>query len=186
MLIGYCRTSTAEQIAGLEAQKEQLAATGCNKLFVEQVSSVAQRDQLEAALDYVREGDTLIATKLDRLARSVAELLKIIDRLEKKDVSLRLLDFGGGEVDTQSPTGRLLITVLGAVAEAERSMMLSRQRIGIARAKAEGRYKGRAPTARAKMAEIRRLKQSGMRPAEIALQTDVSRSSVYRILSEKW
>lgn len=184
MLIGYCRTSTAEQIAGLEEQQSQLVATGCNKLFIEQVSSVAQRDQLQAALDYVREGDTLIATKLDRLARSVVELLKIIDRLEKKNVSLRLLDFGGGEVDTRSPTGRLLITVLGAVAEAERTMMLSRQRIGIAKAKAEGRYRGRAPTARAKTAEIVRLNQSGMRPTEIALQADVSRSSVYRILSE--
>ena len=78
MLIGYARTSTVEQVAGLEAQEVALLATGCSKLFAEQASSVAQRDQLAAALDWVREGDTLVVTRLDRLARSTADLLGIV------------------------------------------------------------------------------------------------------------
>jgi len=119
MLIGYARTSTVDQIAGLEAQEVALGATGCTKLFVEQVSSVAQRDQLAAALDWVREGDTLVVTRLDRLARSTTDLLGIVAVLEGKAVALRILDFGGSEVDTKSPTGRLLlrITVTGITVE---------------------------------------------------------------------
>ena len=103
MLIGYARTSTVEQVAGLEAQEVALAATGCSKLFAEQASLVAQRDQLAAALDWVREGDTLVVTRLDRLARSTADLLGIVATLEGKRVALRILDFGGTEVDTRIP-----------------------------------------------------------------------------------
>jgi DNA invertase Pin-like site-specific DNA recombinase len=84
MLVGYARTSTAGQIAGLEAQERELRAAGCDKIFREQVSSVAERQQLEAALDYVREGDSFTVTKLDRLARSVGDLLAIVSRLEAK------------------------------------------------------------------------------------------------------
>ena len=85
MLVGYARTSSLAQVAGLEAQERELHAAGCNKIFREQVSSVAQRDQLEQALDYVREGDTLMVTKLDRLARSVGDLLAIVARLEVEE-----------------------------------------------------------------------------------------------------
>ena len=94
MLVGYARTSSLAQVAGLEAQERELRAAGCDKIFAEQVSSVAQRDQLEAALDYVREGDTFTVTKLDRLARSVGDLLEIVARLEAKKVSLQ----GTGDV----------------------------------------------------------------------------------------
>ncbi|BBF68394.1 recombinase family protein [Sphingomonas bisphenolicum] len=94
MLIGYARTSTVDQVAGLEAQEASLLATGCQKLFSEQASSVAQRDQLVAALDFVREGDTLVVTRLDRHARSTADLLGIVATLEAKQVALRILDFG--------------------------------------------------------------------------------------------
>ena len=139
MLVGYGRTSTAEQAAGLEAQRRDLSAAGCEKLFVEQVSSVGQREQLEAALDFVREGDTLVCTKLDRLARSTAHLLEIVDRLDRKGVGLRVLDFGGSAVDTQSPTGKLMLTMFGAMAQFEREIMLQRQREGIAQAKAAGK-----------------------------------------------
>lgn len=144
MLIGYARTSTVGQVAGLKAQQTALAATGCNKLFSEQASSVAQRDQLTAALDFVREGDTLIVTRLARLARSTADLLGIVARLECKQVALRILDSGGNEVDTRPPTGRMLLTMFAAVAEFERAIMLERQRAGVARARAEGEYRGRA------------------------------------------
>src|SRR4051794_14191609 len=100
MLVGYARTSTFDQIAGLEGQIAQLTATGCTKVFSEQVSSVADRPQLDAALDFVREGDVLVSVRLDCLARSTPDALSIVGRLEAKGVSLRLMDFGGTEMDT--------------------------------------------------------------------------------------
>jgi DNA invertase Pin-like site-specific DNA recombinase len=90
MLIGYARTSTVEQVAGLEAQCAAFTATGCTKLFSEQASAAGQRDQLAAALDWAREGDTLVVTRLDRLARSTADLLGIVATLEAKQVGLRI------------------------------------------------------------------------------------------------
>jgi DNA invertase Pin-like site-specific DNA recombinase len=184
MLIGYARTSTAEQAAGLEAQQRDLAATGCNKLFVEQVSSVASREQLAAALDFVREGDALVVTRLDRLARSTADLLQMVGMLETKGVALRVLDFGGSEVDTRSPSGRLLVTMFGAMAQFERELMLQRQREGIDKAKAAGRYRGRKPTALAKSEDVWRLHGTGMGATAIADELRIGRASVYRILSK--
>jgi DNA invertase Pin-like site-specific DNA recombinase len=184
MLIGYARTSTAEQVAGLEAQQRLLSATGCTKILSEQVSSVAQRDQLEAALDFVREGDSLIVTRLDRLARSTSDLLDIIGKLERKGVALRILDFGGQAIDTQSPSGRLIVTMFAAVAQFERELLLVRQREGIAKARAEGRYKGRVPTARRQACQVMQMRASGLKPGEIAQECRMSRSSVYRILAE--
>ena len=91
MLIGYARTSTRDQKAGLEAQLRDLEKAGCNKVFLEKLSSVAAtRPQLEAALEWVREGDVLVVTKLDRLARSVADLVAITETLKKKGVALRV------------------------------------------------------------------------------------------------
>jgi DNA invertase Pin-like site-specific DNA recombinase len=154
MIVGYARTSTAGQIAGLEAQERDLRAVGCEKIFAEQVSSVAQREQLEQALEYVRDGDTFAVTKLDRLARSVGDLLEIVARLEAKKVALRVLAMSGTQpLDTSTATGRLMLAVIGAVGQAEREAMLERQREGIAKAKAQGRYKGRVPTARRQAAE---------------------------------
>ena len=92
MELGYARTSTLEQIAGFEAQKRDLLAAGCTKVFAEQVSSVAERSQLEAAIDYLRDGDALVVTKLDRLARSMRDLLDIVDRVKAKGAALRILD----------------------------------------------------------------------------------------------
>jgi DNA invertase Pin-like site-specific DNA recombinase len=186
LLIGYGRTSTTDQQASIEAQQRDLAAAGCEKLLVEQVSSVAKRLQLEAALDFVREGDTLVVTKLDRLARSVTDLLSIVARLEAKKVALRVLGMSGGQpLDTSTPIGRLMLTVIGSVAEFERGMMLERQKEGIAKAQKEGRYKGRAPTARRKSDEIIRLKGEGMKPSEIARKLGVGRASVYRVLGDE-
>lgn len=182
MLIGYARTSTAEQEAGLEAQHRQLGETGCTRVFSEQVSSVAHREKLEVALDFVRDGDTLVVLRLDRLARSTTDLLRIIDKLESKGVALRILDFGGSAVDTASPSGRLIITMFGAVAQFEREILLQRQREGIAKARVEGKYRGRAPTALAKRPEVERLFVAGMKPSAIAAELSISRASVYRLL----
>ena len=184
MIVGYARTSTADQEAGLEAQERDLRAAGCERMFSERVSSVAKRDQLAAALDYVREGDTLTVTKPDRLARSTADLLGIVGRLEAKRVTLRVLSMGGQLLDTSSPTGKLMLTMLGAVAEFERSLMLERQREGVAKAKLEGRYKGRAPTAQAKARDVLYLHGEGLKPAEIVAKLGISRASVFRILAE--
>ena len=186
MLVGYARTSSLAQVAGLEAQERELWAAGCDKIFAEQVSSVAQRAQLEAALDYVREGNSLCVTKLDRLARSVGDLLEIVARLEGKKVSLRILAMSGTQpLDTGTATGRLMLAVIGAVGQAEREAMLERQRDGIAKAKREGRYKGRVATARRQADEILRLKQAGVRPSEIANKLGIGRASVYRVLGEQ-
>lgn len=182
MLIGYARTSTVEQEAGLEAQLRDLKKIGVERYFTEQVSSVAERNQLDEAIDYVREGDVLVVTKLDRLARSTAHLLKIIEQLDQKKVGLRILDFGGSEVDTGSPTGKLMLTMFGAMAQFEREMMLERQREGIAKAKAAGKYKGRKPTAMIMASQVRTLKATGVGPSAIARDLGISRASVYRAL----
>lgn len=182
MLIGYARTSTLEQIAGLEAQKEALKGLGCERIWEEQTSSVGRRDALRAAMDFAREGDALIVTKLDRLARSVRNLGEIVEELERKRVGLRVLDLG---LDTSNATGKLMFNVLGAVAQFEREMMLERQREGIAKAKAEGRYKGRKPTARLQQDQIRNLLSEGLSKREIADRTGLSERSVYRVISTR-
>lgn len=179
MKIGYARTSTTEQHAGLEAQLRDLEAAGIEKLFSEQVSSVAKRDQLELALDFAREGDVLVVTKLDRLARSVADLVRITERLNAKGVTLQILALN---LDTSTPTGKLMINMLGSIAQFERELMLERQREGIAKAKGEGKYKGRAPTARARSAEVLALRDSGKTIAQIVEDTGISRASVVRII----
>ncbi|CAM4203129.1 Resolvase/Recombinase [Roseomonas mucosa] len=184
MLVGYGRTSTVEQEAGLVGQERDLRAAGCEKVFAERISSVAKRPQLEAALEFTREGDVLVVTKPDRLARSTEDLLGIVRRLEGQGVALRILSMGGSEVDTRGPTGRLMLTMLGAVAEFERALMLERQREGIAKAKAEGRYKGRAPTARRQAETVMKLRAEGISPTDIAKRLGIGRASVYRILRQ--
>ncbi|WP_147018081.1 recombinase family protein [Methylorubrum extorquens] len=182
MLIGYARTSTLEQVAGFDAQLRELGQLGCEKVFREQVSSKATRQQLEAALEFARQGDTLVVTKLDRLARSVVHLGTIIETLEAKGVALRILNLG---VDTATPTGKLMLNVLGGVAQFEREMMLERQREGIAAAKDAGKYKGRKPTARAKSAEVQALAAEGLSMAAIATRLGIGKGSVHRALNPK-
>ena len=179
MIVGYARTSTVEQIAGFEAQERELRAAGVERVFAEQISSVATRAQLEAALDFIRAGDVFIVTKIDRLARSVADLCAIVKRIESKGATLRILAIN---LDTATPTGKLMLNVLASVAQFEREVMLERQRDGIAKAKGEGKYKGRAPTARAKSADIQRLAAEGLTREAIATQLKIGIASVYRVL----
>jgi DNA invertase Pin-like site-specific DNA recombinase len=178
MFIGYARTSTVEQEAGLEAQVRDLEAAGAQKIFAEQVSSVAPRAELERALEFAREGDTLIVTKLDRLARSVKDLLEIVDRVQAKGAGLKILAM---DLNTQSSHGRLVLQLLGAIAEFERALMLERQVEGIRRAQSQGKYRGRKPSVREKRSEIETLLASGLGATQVAKRLGIARSSVYRV-----
>ena len=180
MIVGYARTSTVDQIAGFEAQSKELSAAGCEKIFREQVSSVTVRLQLQSALDFVRDGDVFVVTKLDRLARSVGDLMAILQALERKHVAVRILNLG---MDTQTPTGKLMLTVLGGVAQFEREMMLERQREGIAKAKSYGKYKGRKPIDPERRQHVLRLASEGVTKISIARQLGIGEATVYRILA---
>ncbi len=181
LIIGYSRTSTTEQIAGLEAQDRELKAVGAQRIFTEQVSSVAPRKALEDAIDFAREGDILCVTKLDRLARSVAHLCELVARLQAKSVALRILNLN---IDTGTPTGKLMLNLLGSISEFERQIMLERQREGIAKAKSEGKYKGRAPTARAKTDLVLEMVRAGKTREAVAEELKISARSVFRILRD--
>ena len=184
MIVGYARTSTADQHAGLDAQVRDLRAAGAEEIYTEQVSSVATRARLAECLKFVRKGDVLAVTKPDRLARSTAELLAIEADLAKRGVGLLVLSMGGEKLDTRNPTSKLMLTILAGVATWEREIMLERQREGIAKAKSEGKYKGRAPTARRQADDVRRLVAEGVQKAEVARRLGISRMSVHRILSD--
>jgi DNA invertase Pin-like site-specific DNA recombinase len=183
MLVGYARTSTVDQKAGIEAQERDLKAAGVEKMFAEQVSSVAQRDQLKACLGFLREGDVLMVTKPDRLARSTADLLAIEADLSKRGIGLVILSMGGQPLDTRNPTSKLMLTILAGVATWEREIMLERQREGIAKAAAEGKYKGRKPTVRLQADAIKAAVAAGEKPAHVAKRLGVARSSVYLALA---
>ena len=175
--IGYARVSTSGQ--SLEAQLEALKV--CDKVFKEKESGAkAERPQLTTMLDYVRDGDTVTVTKLCRLARNTKHLLEIVEYLEQKGVSLVVLNLG---IDTKSPTGRLMLTMIGAVASFERQLLLERQAEGIAIAKAKGRYKGRKPIAKDTYNAVRQMNSAGISKREIAEEVGISLSSIYRALS---
>ena len=177
MRIGYARTSTVEQNYSLEDQIERLQQQGCEKIFSEKVSSVQSRPEFNRCIEFAREGDVVVITKLDRFARSITDLWKHITTLEEKGADLHILDLN---LDTSTPTGRLQITLLGGIAQWEREMMLERQAIGIAKAKEDGKYKGRVPTARKLSKRIRELHLDGMKPSQIAKELNIGVASVYR------
>lgn len=176
--IGYARVSTIDQ--NLQAQLEALAAAACEKIYQEKESGAKKdRPELAIMMDYVREGDTVVVTKLDRLARDTFHLLSIVEQLTAKGVALRILNMG---LDTSTPNGKLMLTMLAAIATFERELLKERQQEGIAIAKRNGVYKGRKPTAQAKGEEVKALAAQGMTKAEIARTLKMGESSVYRIL----
>jgi DNA invertase Pin-like site-specific DNA recombinase len=176
--IGYARVSSLSQ--SLDVQIEQLKAAGCDKLFAEKRSGTSRqgREALAEALDYAREGDTLVVTRLDRLARSAADLHVIVSQLNAKGVGFRCLQ--QGSVDTTTSMGKLTLGILGAVAEFETDIRRERQKEGIEKAKEAGVYKGRP--ASIDSAKIRELHSSGVGPSEIAKRLRIGRASVYRLL----
>ena len=180
-MIGYARTSTVEQLAGLENQIEILKHKGADKIFKEQVSAVSEnRLKFNEMLAYVREGDCIVVTKLDRAFRSVKDMVNTVDTLEKKGVSIQVLDMN---LDTSTPTGKLMLNLLASIGEFERSIMKERQLIGIAKAKLEKKYTGRRPSIN--VAEIKRLyDEENLTPTQVAKRMGIGRASVYRLLKQ--
>jgi DNA invertase Pin-like site-specific DNA recombinase len=181
MILGYARTSTAEQIAGLDAQIRDLKSAGCERVLHEHASALAERPQLRAALNFCRNGDALVVTKLDRLARSTSNLQAIIHEIEEKGIMLRILNLGA---DTATPTGKLLLNTLGAIAQFEREIMLERQREGIEKAKADGKYKGREPIPDEIRNEIVRLSELRWTRKHLANKFGVGVSTVYMLIKQ--
>lgn len=177
MRIGYARVSTGDQ--DLAIQLEQLQAAGCQPIRAEKFSgrTRAGRDELEAVLAFVRAGDELVVCKLDRLGRSTRDVLNIVHELDAKGASLRVLE---PEITTAGDVGRMVVTVLGMVAELERKFLRERQRTGIEAAKKRGIYKGRKK--RVSEADVAALVEQGLNPTEISQTLGVSRMTVYRNL----
>ena len=176
--VGYARVSTTGQ--SLDTQLEALS--GCEKIFREKVSGAKDdRPELQAMLEFVREGDTVFVTKLDRLARNTRHLLEISEYLQEKGVALNILNIG---INTATPTGKLMLTMIGAIATFEREMMLERQAEGIALAKLKGKYKGRKATARNQSKEVIELLEKGLSKPEISRQLGIGITSIYRIVKE--
>ena len=182
-MIGYARVSSRTQ--SLDVQLEALTAAGCAKVFAEKFTGTRTtgRAELEKMLDYVREGDVLVISRLDRLARSLTDLLKITARLAEKGVELRCLDQA---IDTTTPESRMTYQVLGAVAEFETSIRKARQREGIDHALAKGAdspFRGRPPSIRP-ASVVKALAEHGSKAAA-AKALGISRDSVYRILRDQ-
>jgi len=179
-VIGYARTSTIDQ--NIEPQVEALKVAGCDRIYQEKKSGVdANRVELTSMIDYCREGDVIVCTKLDRVGRSTKDVLNMLEKLEAKGVSFRCLNIN---LDTSTPTGKLMLTMLAAVATFEREIMLERQREGIQAAKEKGMYKGRKATARAKAKEVTALLAQGLTKQAVADQLGIGVASVYRILKD--
>jgi DNA invertase Pin-like site-specific DNA recombinase len=177
--VGYARVSTSGQ--KLDVQLEKLGSYGCDKIFSDKKTGTTdQRNGLQEALDYLREGDALIICKLDRLARSTLHLTQIVDRLDRAKIDLVVID---QSIDTSTPTGKLLFNVLAAIGEFETEIRKERQIEGIAKAKANGVRFGRRPKVTPELEQrLKTLRQDGLPIADLCSLTGLSRSSVYRAL----
>ncbi len=180
-LLGYARVSTAEQ--STQAQVDALNAAGAERVFADTASGLrADRPALAELLATAQEGDTVVVARLDRLGRSLPELLRLVEDLAGRGVALRSL---GEQIDTSTAAGRLVLHVFGALAEFERAVMRERTVAGLAAARARGRVGGRRPALRgARLAHARQLRAGGTPVWEIAQLLGVGRSTVYRSLAE--
>ena len=176
--IGYARVSSTDQ--DLAIQEEALRTAGCTIIRSEKRSGAKMegRDQLQTVLDFLHAGDVLTVTKLDRLARSVGDLMRIVDLLAEKGASLRVLN---AHIDTSTASGKAFLSMLGVFAEFETNLRRERQLEGIAKAKVDGVYKGRPASIDAD--QVRQLKSDGKGATEIARAMGVGRASVYRLLA---
>jgi DNA invertase Pin-like site-specific DNA recombinase len=178
--IGYCRVSTTGQ--NMTAQLELLHKAGCQEIFKEKISgSNIVRPELRKLLDYIRKGDTVTVTKLDRLARSTKDLLSIAEEIKKKGADLEVLNIN---LDTKSPTGQLMLTMLAAIAEFEKGIMLERQREGIDVAKEDGKYKGRKPIEETKLQQVQTLVEGGISVSKAVSEVGIGRRTYYKAIEE--
>ncbi|MET3712613.1 DNA invertase Pin-like site-specific DNA recombinase [Sphingomonas trueperi] len=176
-LVGYARVSTDDQDCAL--QEEALRAAGCTIIRSEKRSGTTSegRQELETILSFLRSGDTLMVTRVDRLARSVADLERIVASVQDRGAFLRATE---QPIDTSSPAGVAFLQMLGVFAQFETAIRRERQMEGIAKAKDRGVYKGRKPSVN--VLKVRELRKAGMGPAAIAKQLGIGRASVYRAL----
>lgn len=176
-LVGYGRVSSTGQ--SLDVQVDQLRDAGCEEIFAEKKTGTTTdgREQLEQALKFVRKGDVFVVCRLDRLARSIVDLRKIVDQLEAKGVGFRCLQ--QGSIDTTRAEGRLLLNILASFAEFETEIRKERQREGIDKAKADGRYRGRPQSI--DPSRIAELEAEGLGASAIAKRLGIGRASVYRL-----
>lgn len=177
MLVGYGRVSTQDQNPAL--QEDALRTAGCERLFIEKVSSgKAERPQLRAALEYLRPGDTLVVWRLDRLARSLDQLIKTVEDLKTRGIDLKSLT---ESIDTSTPGGMLIFHIFGSIAQFERSIIRERSKAGVAAAKARGRHGGRPAKLAGERAEhAANLLAAGTSVSAVARSMGVSRSTVLR------
>lgn len=180
-VFGYARVSTTDQHLG--AQVEQLTAAGCAKVYQEKASGSkagTARPQLAALIAAVQPGDVVIVCKIDRIARSVRDLLNIVGDLKDHDVAFKALN---SPIDTSDTTGNMTFQMLGVIAEFERRLLLDRQKDGISRARAEGKYKGKAATATVgdTAERIQTMLDMGLSKQAAAKEAGVSLASVYRV-----
>jgi DNA invertase Pin-like site-specific DNA recombinase len=178
--IGYARVSTTDQ--NLEIQIAALKAAGCDVIRSEKRSgtSTKGRTELQTVLDFLRKGDVLIVTRIDRLARSIGDLQDIVRAVKAKGASLKATE---QPIDTTSAAGKAFLDMLGVFAEFETNLRKERQAEGIAKAKAAGVYKGRPPSI--DVMKVRDLKKKGLGASEIAKALKIGRASVYRALDAR-
>jgi DNA invertase Pin-like site-specific DNA recombinase len=177
-LIGYARVSTADQ--HLTPQLQQLNFAGCDCVYQEKASGADDdRKELARAISYAQAGDTLVVCKLDRVARSTKKLLNMVEDLTAKGVAFRVLNIN---LDTSTPTGKMMMTILAAIATFEREIMLERQSEGIDRARTAGLYKGRTPVIREQATpQVLEMRRQGIPHRDIARELQIGIATVYRI-----
>lgn len=178
---GYARVSTAGQ--NIEPQREALRKAGCELIREEKASATSRagRPELKLLLEFIRPGDTLVVTRIDRLARSMKDLQDIIHELRQKGANIKATE---QPIDTSNAAGKAFLDMLGVFAEFETNLRRERQLEGIEKAKANGKYKGRKPVARNKTPEILRLAHEGLTRQAIADELEIGIASVYRALKE--
>jgi len=177
-IYGYARVSSIDQ--DLSLQRAALKAAGATIIRAEKVSGASRkgRSELETLLEFLRPGDTLVVTRIDRLARSLRDLQNIVHELRERGVHLKATE---QPVDTSTAAGKAFLSMLGVFAEFENNLRRERQMEGINAAKARGVYKGRTPSIKAD--EVRRLRKEGLGATAIAKKLGVGRASVYRVLT---
>ncbi len=180
MKIGYARVSSTDQNTAL--QEEALKANGCERVYSEKMSgaSIDGRAELETILNFVRAGDVLVVIRLDRLARSLSDMITIATRLKDAGAALKVIE---QPIDTTTAEGRLFFHMLGAFAQFETELRKNRQTEGIARAKVNGRYENCGRPETIDRVEVAKFKATGLGASEIAREMGISRASVYRVLN---